>query len=99
MQLETIKGKDENWYLIDADDQSSFQIHFSSEAKAHQFKLKLLLGTRQSPLECQETYEMIHPGPPPIFRCLDLDEVDEKEIEGMGCCQSGCAGCPDYIPR
>lgn len=65
------------------------------EAKAHEYKLALGLGTFADPEKAPENYQVVENDkiPFPLFviiteRDSSIDEADSS------CCQSGCPGCP-----
>lgn len=73
----------------------NYKILCNTVEHAQKIKISILLEALASPLVAPELYFKFSKD---IFTPNKLAsfEDNEEELDSMGCCQSGCAGCPTF---
>lgn len=71
----------------------NYKILCDSPTHAQKIKISILLDALASPIDAPELYNKLSKD---IFTMGALASNEEDEEDSMGCCQSGCAGCPDF---
>lgn len=79
--------------------QTSFAIICMNSNEAHKLKLALLLGTTPTPKQAPEVYTYIKKREDiEYYTAKPIAFSATEDVFESDCCQSGCSGCPDYIP-